>query len=144
MYVSGTIPLLFVISQSCSTSRNKKTKQVQLAVMLVFNLLGDPFYNTICYLQYGRSKNHSTIAPVKYNFSQLNTFLRIIIIKKESDMLQDTILLPTLYQMFYNTSSSSIQHLAVCNTHKIIHHHLFILCYYADVLKENKVFLIHF
>ena len=34
MYISGTIPLLFVISQSCSTSRNKKTKQVQLAVML--------------------------------------------------------------------------------------------------------------
>ena len=134
MYISGTIPLLFVIRQSCSTSRNKKTKQVQLAVMLVFNLLGDPFYN-IC---------HSIIAPVKYNFSQLNTFLRIIIIKKEPDLLQDIILLPTLYQMFYNTSSSSIQHLAVCNTHTIIHHHLFILCYYADVLKENKVFLIHF
>ena len=40
MYISGTISLLFVISQSCSTSRNKKTKQVQLAFMLVFNLLG--------------------------------------------------------------------------------------------------------
>ena len=80
MYITGTIPLLFVISHSCSsgTSRNKKTKPVQLAVMLVFNLLGDPFYNTICYLQYGRSKNHSTIALIKYNFSQLNTFLRII------------------------------------------------------------------
>ena len=61
MYISGTISLLIVISQSCSTSRNKKTKQVQLAVMLVFNLLGDPFYITICFLQYGRSKNHSTI-----------------------------------------------------------------------------------
>ena len=51
MYISGTISLLIVISQSCSTSRNKKTKQVQLAVMLVFNLLGDPFYITICFLQ---------------------------------------------------------------------------------------------
>ena len=97
MYITGTIPLLFVVSQSCSTSRNKKTKQVQLAVMLVFNLLGGPFYNSICYLQYGRSKNHSTIAPVKYNFCKLNTFLRIIIIKKEPDLLQDIILILTVY-----------------------------------------------